>query len=560
MTEYSEFKGCLVADGGNPSVLAYCAADRRLLQTTPVGRSLLQRNNGNGFSGQFLKELRKDAAKFQLTKSKHSREVCFSPKKKDACRGLLARLSSVTVPFQPFLLQTAAGNGNFNGCFCAFRDAEDAIVFLQAVQEQGWMKCGDRLVECSTYFEVPFVEPDEEGAGTRSILTSLMLDYEILYSAFSDGETQRATHEEARAITSSFPEFLYQRMIEERIVERSTLIIMDVKNKCRDIFDKTGRKIDDKYSYHVNVYIYGRPAYEHRLACLKMFGKFAKEMDAFKRNNKKIPTKMDASAAQYLGLDTATWHGGQPMSTLGSNKKTGDQPCFLQHRIHFCNGCEIKREAFQPLSQCTPEEYLAQLSTACFTNPKICANYSPHFLQHCERQILQGSIKGPVNRTLADGHQTPSQGSARGHPPFDEKALPEWLQESAEKPVSVNCKLPCLSAYSATLQSLLPHSPSLVTCRVQNIVCPSQLFGCGVVRVHSSNGVFIAVDKKDPSTIYAKCSTCTLPTPLKEETPVHSPSANPTFGWIQVEESKFKALLRQYRGSCGSRAKKIKVS
>lgn len=547
-TDYLAYKEELERRGGDPSLLCLCRASPLLLSETSVGRQLREIYGNQKFPSSFLREVKKDKSLSRMDAFKPSFS-CFAPHKREACQGLLRKMSNPSTPFQPVLIQTAVGNGNFHGAFCAFQSARDAMIFLSEVQEHGFVQCGGQLINAATFFEVPFIENNTD------VISSMVLDYEIMHGAYKDDKGQfRKSLQEVMDIAGRFPEVLYRLMIEAKLVEPTEKIQIVVKNKCRPILNKEGVKVDDKVSFHFTIEVYGRPSYEHRLACLRMFGKYMGAIEEFHQNKNQIPLSFDTSA-EYLPLDPRTWNGKQPISTLGSVKKSGDPPCFLEYIQLFQNGREIQKKE---LAAATGENRLEQLHASCFTVPRRRANYSEDFLKFCKREQ-----QGSVNRTLTC-HQTPCGGGAKIHPPFDgkkmEEKIPAWLRTSAKEPVSVNSSIPCLSTYITDLGKLISPSSPLVAHRVQNIVCLYQLFGYGEKKVHSSNGVFVIINTDTPDTIYAKCSSCTLPTTLKvEDTCVLSPGS-PLRGWLKVDKDKFLQLLQTCTDKGMQRVnKKIKI-
>lgn len=548
-TDYSEFQQKLLEKGADLSVLWLCRVHPVLLGQTQVGIQLKAMNGGQNFPESFRKKVKKDTLLATPAACPPS-AACFAAHKQEACEGLLSKLKDPSTPVQPVVIQTGKGNGNFYGVFAAFQGAGAAMRFLKAVAENRFVQHGGNFIEANTFFEVPFL------AGNTDIISSMVLDYEITHAAYKDDKgNHRQSLDEVMATARRFPFFLYNRMLETGVIQRSEKIRIVAKNKCRPILNTEGEKIDDKISFHFTVNIFGRLLYEHRWACHKMFGgKYMRDLEEFHRNKNQIPLTFDTSA-EYLPLDPKTWNGKQPISTLGSLKKSTDPPCFLERFQLFQNGCEILN---QPFPAATKDNMLEQLYASCFTVPKHSANYSEKFLQYCKREK-----QGSVNRTLTC-HQTPCGGGVKKHPPFDgkkgEEKVPGWLLESAKEPVSVNSSIPCLSTYSTDLARLITNSSPLVSHRVQGVVCPYLLYGHHEHKVHRSNGVFVTVNPDTPDTIYAKCSSCTLPTTLSEEDTRVLVSTSPSRGWVEVNKDKFLQLLQLCKSKDTlPKSKKIKI-
>ena len=581
--DYCRLRDHLLSQGCDPSLLALCCVNKGLLERSKVGGELLtvnQRVTGKvGFSTGFIQAAKKDTDILKVTPFRP--KMYFQSRTKAGALDGLSELllQSKVAVVQAFLLQTAAGKKDHqNYRFIAFQSWRDGVIYLNSIQTEGYMVCGTppEIVDVVTLFELQRKE--------ERIITGLILDWELPWSAFKDADgVHRQTVEEATQIAQTFPMFTYQRMLQHRVVDQDQRVCCLVKNKCRPM---AGGNF--KISFHFIFRIYGRGV-EHQTACNKMFSDIIPLLASYKALGR-LPDDADLSKPCW-GLDKGVWTGNQPFSLSNSRKVIEDPLPFLQCEISFRRGKEEQCIAIPPLSEEVPLR-VKQIARACYTIPSFSANYSDQFLQAC---AVQNEVSG--NRTQTLGHQTTSQGGARKRPPFDEQLLPCWYPKSAKEMVRLDTALPCLHKYavqiqeavlsdmhspnatsdtlttkttapnatgethhpkatdpSATGDTLTPnatdpnaatgetHPDKAICFRATNIVCPYKLYTEGKLdidkQVHRSNGIFVGIIPGQSAVLYAKCSHCQFPSMRA------IPSKVLRGGWIQVTEGDMKTLLK----------------
>ena len=513
LTAYQRCRQALVRSGSDPLLLVWLLAAKDVLRSTSLGRSLVEACSKEGvttLNAEFLAELREAEQRARKTELKQmDLSLCFyASTKQAALDGLRDLLNGRKLrgPVQPFLIQTATGDGTFSGSLfiaCAF--AQDAIILLSAMHKTGGLTYKGRWVKVITTFEHQSqVSADPSQTG----LTNYIIDWEILLKAYCDKDgANRKTLEEIRAIGLNTPLFVYKRMLGKGVLDENMPVSVSVKEKSRPVLDQQGNVVDSKVSFHFVFDIMGNPQQHHAKTTHCLFSEFTESLDRFKKE-KCLPYSLtdDELSSPEWGVDVKACHPKQPFATIGSRKKSSDPYPVNRGRLVFHKG-QLVRTYPPPISDDTE----IHLRDTLFTIPRHnAANYKASFILECNTK----AVKVSENRTPKNCHQTTSQRGARGPPSFDgSQHFPPWFRPHASaKGVFFNNSLPCLEPMEKELQTAL-QCGSVRVLHTVGIFCPFKLCDANlVIHTHHSNGVLWAVTDSDPSTIYAKCFHCSAPT------------------------------------------------
>ena len=547
LTAYQRCRQALVRAGSDPSLLVWLLAAKDVLRSTSLGQSLLEACAKEGvttLNAEFLAELREGEQKARKTELvPRDLSLCFySGTKQTALDGLQGLLNSRRMkgPVQPFLIQTATGDGTFSGSLfiaCAF--AQDGIILLSAMHKTGGVTYKGRWVKVITTFEHQSqvsAEPSQTG------LTNYIIDWEILQKAYCDKDgATRKTLEEIRAIGLNTPLFVYKRMLEKGVLDENMPVSVSMKEKSRAVLDQQGNVVNSKVSFHFVFDIMGNPQQHHSQTTHCLFSEFTESLDRFKKE-KCLPYSLtdDEVSSPIWGVDVKACHSKQPFATYGSLKTSRDPHPVNRGRVVFHKGQQVK--TYLPP---TSDETEIHLRDTLFTIPRHnAANYKLSFIEGCNSK----AVKVSENRTLTNCHQTTSQRGARVPPSFDgSQHFPPWFRPHASaKGVVFNNSLPCLKPLEKELQTEL-KSGSVSVLHTVGMFCPCMLCGVNpVIHRHHSNGVLWAVIDSDPSNIYAKCFCCTAPTDRAEGI---DPILNT---WIPFNEQTLNKLMDMAKSSSGT--------